>query len=173
MNLFPPTSAECDLTFWLSAPRRDVVRIAAGTRVSTHRTELEEPVTFSTKELLIRPCHVTALASHTADAGEVSHAGELDRREMINLFSVKPQTDDAFLIGLSNPVPSCIVSLVLDCRIEGIGVDPLQPPIAWEAWTGARWVACERERDDTRGLNQPGEIVLHVPAGHDRSLVAG
>src|SRR5262249_56856273 len=70
------------------------------------------------------------------------------------------------LVGLSAAVPSCAVVLRLDSRVEGVGVDPRQPPLAWEAWDGQRWVECASDEDTTGGLNRPGELVLHVPAGH-------
>jgi predicted phage baseplate assembly protein len=60
----------------------------------------------------------------------------------------------------------------LDCQVEGVGVDPRQPPLVWEAWTGNRWDFCEVERDGTGGLNRPGDVVVHVPAGHTISVIA-
>ena len=48
---------------------------------------------------------------------------------------------------------------------------PTIPPLAWEAWDGTDWAECEVERDETRGLNSAGDIVLHVPAGHTSSTV--
>ncbi len=78
--------------------------------------------------------------------------------------------DEVLLIGLSAAVPRCAVSLRFDCNIEGIGVDPEWPPLAWEAWDGEAWVECEVDRDTTGGLNRPGEVVLHVPPNHVMSL---
>src|SRR5439155_11193415 len=81
----------------------------------------------------------------------------------------EPRTGDALLVGLTEAVPSCAVTLRLGCRIEGVGVDPTHPPLVWEAWNGATWAACEVERDETGGLNEDGDVVLHVPGTHTAS----
>lgn len=172
VTLFPPTAAQTDLTFRLSAPRQDVLLIPRGTQVSTVRTEKDGEITFTTDEMLpIVPCRVQALASTSSKGETRSHGGELDAGRRITCFSARPEPGDAFLIGLSNPVPSCTVVLRLDCQIEGVGVDPDNPPLVWEAWTGMDWTDCEVERDDTRALNSAGNIVLHVPAAHASSPV--
>lgn len=182
VTLFPPTAAQTDLTFRLSASRADVLVIPRGTQVSTTRTERDEEVTFTTdEELPIVPCHLQALASANSEGKTQSHADELDAGRRITCFGIEPkkpgekrappEPGDAFLIGLSNPVPSCTVVVQLDCQIEGTGVDPDNPPLVWEAWNGTDWAECEVEQDETRALNSAGDIVLHVPAGHTSSLV--
>src|SRR4026208_1611769 len=50
VTLFPPTAARTDVTFWLSGPQPDVVRIAAGTPVATIRTETDEAIAVATTE---------------------------------------------------------------------------------------------------------------------------
>ena len=72
------------------------------------------------------------------------------------------------LFGLPTAVPRCIVAVNLDSRVEGVGVDPRQPPLVWEAWDGAGWRLCETGADTTGGLNRPGEVIVHVPAGTRR-----
>ena len=63
------------------------------------------------------------------------------------------------------------MTLRFDCHIEGIGVDPTDPPLAWEAWTGDDWRRCEVERDTTGGFNRDGDVVIHVPSGHEASVI--
>ena len=75
------------------------------------------------------------------------------------------------LIGLSEAVPSCAVTLRFKCDIEGVGVDPENPPLLWEAWDGYAWSACEVDRDGTGGLNRDGDVVLHVPKSHTVSVI--
>ena len=87
-------------------------------------------------------------------------------------FASPPVPGDVLLIGLSDAAPSCAVVLRMDCQIAGIGVDPRNPPLIWEAWTGRRWSPCEVERDETGGLNRSGDVVLHIPAAHQASLLA-
>jgi predicted phage baseplate assembly protein len=70
------------------------------------------------------------------------------------------------LIGLSEAVPRCAVRLRMRCSIDGIGVVPTNPPLAWEAWDGERWLPCDLDSDQTGGLNRDGDIVVHVPPGH-------
>jgi predicted phage baseplate assembly protein len=54
----------------------------------------------------------------------------------------------------------------MSCRAEGIGVNPADPPMVWEAWDGNGWTACEVDHDTTGAFNRDGDVVLHVPASH-------
>jgi hypothetical protein len=87
-------------------------------------------------------------------------------------FSTVPVPGDALLLGLSDAVPSCAVTLRMDCTVAGVGVDPRRPPLIWEAWTGAGWTACELDHDHTGGLNKDGDVVVHVPEDHKSSIIA-
>ena len=60
----------------------------------------------------------------------------------------------------------------MDCQVSGRGSTP-----AGRRWSGRRgpttgWAACEVDTDDTGGLNKPGDVVLHVPDGHETSIIA-
>ena len=70
------------------------------------------------------------------------------------------------MIGLSDAVPSCAINLRLRCNIEGRGVDPLNPPLVWEAFDGEGWTECELDVDETGGLNRDGDVIVHVPRTH-------
>jgi predicted phage baseplate assembly protein len=173
VTLFPPTPARCPVTFWLSAPREDGVRIPAGTPVSSRRTGTQDPIAFTTtRELDIVPCSVRHVASRDAGGTARLHDSALSIGAGAACFSPLPQEGDTFLVGLTDVTPSCIVVLALEFAIAGIGIDPDDPPIAWEAWNGSDWVQCEVERDGTGGLNRPGDVVLHVPSTHQTSLEA-
>jgi predicted phage baseplate assembly protein len=173
VRLFPPTAARCDVTFWLSAPRPETLVIPAGTEVSTVRTESEEPIVFTTiDELPIVACSLARLASTIQEGETRTHAGVLEGGDSFYCFDVTPKPGDALFVGLSEPVPSCAVALRFDCEIEGIGVDPLEPPLVWEAWDGSGWLPCELEHDETGGLNRAGDVILHVPRTHEASLIA-
>jgi len=65
------------------------------------------------------------------------------------------------------------VRLQFHCTIEGIGVDPDDPPLTWEAYDGTAWHPCEVGEDSTGGLNRDGSIVIHVPRQHTASLLEG
>ncbi len=172
VTLFPPTAARVDVTLRLSAPQVQPVAVPAGTQVATMRQSSTggEPVVFSIVDpLSIVPCSGSALAVQPAGQAAVDKTGSFSTRQPFEAFSSPPQPDDALLVGLSTAVPRCLVVLRFDCDIEGRGVDPLRPPLVWEAWTGRDWEACEVDVDETGGLNRAGSIELHVPAGHTES----
>ncbi|MEU7110930.1 putative baseplate assembly protein [Streptomyces sp. NPDC046182] len=174
VRLFPPTAATADVDFWLSAPQPDTVMLRAGVEVATVRSETEEAVVFGTvADLPIVPSSLTRLVTAPAGGEQTDRTTALGEGRDIPCFQAAPAPGDALLFGLPTAVPHCIVAVRLDSRVEGVGVDPRQPPFVWEAWDGARWVACETGPDTTGGLNRPGEIIVFVPAGHTASVVAG
>lgn len=175
VHLLPPTPARAPVTFWLSAPALTQLTIATGTAVATIRTETEEPVIFSTaEELTIVPCTLQGLRTQAAGAEE-----RVDRSDGLKLgvefpaFSETPAVGDALLVALSDPVPRCAVRLDFRCHIDGVGVDPEFPPLAWEAWNGAGWVECDVSEDTTGGINRDGSVTLHVPVDHEASVIEG
>ncbi len=174
VRLFPATSARVPVTFWLSAPMEVTVTVPEGCEVATPRTETEEAITFSTTAALpIVPCCFSRTATQV-EGGEVVDTTEvLALHHSFGCFSSPPRPGDVLLVGLSDPVGSCAVRLRVACTIEGVGVDPLDPPLVWEAFCGESWKPCEVGLDDTGGLNRDGQIVLHVPAGHAASVIAG
>ncbi|MBJ7597129.1 MAG: putative baseplate assembly protein [Candidatus Nephthysia bennettiae] len=172
VKLFPPTAAKAPVTFWLAAPQPETVRIPAGTRAATVRTETDDAIVFSTVESLdIRPCSFLTAMSVPEEGPPRHHRDALDRGEGFACFSPRPVPGDSLLVGLSEGVPSCAVTLRFSCRIEGFGVDPRRPPRVWEAWNGEQWLPCEIERDETGGFNRDGDVVLHVPRGHSTSVL--
>lgn len=172
VRLYPPAAAHAPVTFWLSAPQPATVTIPAGTEVATVRTGNQPPVVFSTTEdRAIVACSLARVAS-TLDGKEVTDLTDgMSRKSGVFPFSSPPKPGEVLLVGLSDAVPGCAVNLRFTCRIEGIGVDPDDPPLAWEAWTGDDWSACELERDTTGGINRDGDVVLHVPRGHAVSTI--
>ena len=171
---FPPAAARGEVTFWLSGPPTQPLVLPAGTEVGTERSQSDDSIVFATvDELTVVPCDLTQLRSQPHQKPPVDLLeGVLDGRD-VACFPATPSVGDSMLIGLSAAVPACAVLLAMDSRVEGVGVDPRQPPLVWEAWTGEDWTPCEVDHDDTGGLNKPGEIVLHVPAGHRMSAIAG
>jgi predicted phage baseplate assembly protein len=175
ITLFPPSAARTDMTFWLSAPQEEPVRVPVGTEVATLRTESEEAVVFATeRELSLVPCALRHLLVQHRGEPVVDRTHDLAEEDKDLLcFAESPGPGDAMLLGLTAAVPHCAVALDLDSRVDGVGVDPRQPPLVWEAWTADGWQPCEVDRDGTGGLNRPGEVVLHVPGGHVLSRNAG
>ncbi|HEX9968998.1 MAG TPA: putative baseplate assembly protein, partial [Acidimicrobiales bacterium] len=172
VRLYPPTAAAADVTYWLSAPQPESIVVPEGTQVTTMRTETTEAIAFTSVEHLdIVPSTLERLASSVEEGKYRDHSDAVPGGISFYCFSNEPKPGDAFYIGLDRAVPSCAVSLTFDCEIEGVGVDPRNPPLAWEAWTGTEWTWCEVDHDDTGGLNRAGEVVLHVPRGHDVSVI--
>ncbi|WP_406137880.1 putative baseplate assembly protein [Streptomyces sp. NBC_01089] len=170
ITLFPPSAARTDVTFWLSAPLDEAVRLPVGTEVATARTESEEAVVFATeRELTVYSCELAYLVVQRNGETAADRTSELAEAKDLLCFSESPQPGDCLMFGLTAAVPRCAVALTLDSRVDGVGVDPRQPPLVWEAWTEDGWTACEVDRDGTGGLNRPGEVVLHVPGGHTKS----
>jgi predicted phage baseplate assembly protein len=174
VRLFPPTAARADVTFWLSAPQPDTVRVPAGTQVATVRTETQEAVVFSTaRDLAVVPCERAYLATGTAGGSVTDRTAELRLGRDVPCFGATPQPGDCLYVGLSAAVPGCAVVLRLDCQVHGVGVDPSDPPLRWEALCGDEWLPCEVDKDDTGGFNKAGEVVLHVPEEHAVAVRAG
>ncbi len=172
VRLFAPSAARAPMTFWLSAPQADVVRIPAGTEVATVRTDVDEALVFTVDANLdIVPCSLTALRSQPSGGNFRDHSDTLQGGPGQPCFASVPQPGDALYVGLSDPVPRCAVVMRFQCRIEGVGVDPLNPPLRWEAYDGTDWARCEVDSDGTGGLNRPGDVIVHVPPTHVASVV--
>ena len=178
VHLFPPTAASTSVTFWLSAPQPNPVVVPLGVEVATPRTEaVGSSVAFTTTDQLdIVPCEMTHVTSVPTGGTWRNHTDAI-RLSPFQCFSPQPVPEEVLMIGLSAAVPRCALSLRFDCNVEGIGVDPEWPPLAWEAFDGENWVPCEIDRDTTGGLNRAGDVVLHVPPSHamalDHNLRAG
>ncbi|KOU38025.1 baseplate J family protein [Streptomyces sp. WM4235] len=174
ITLFPPSAARTDVTFWLSAPQEEVILVQAGAEVATLRTEREDAVVFATeRDLAVVPCSLSHLVVQHQGQPVVDRTTDLVEGKDVLCFAEAPQPGDCMLIGLSAAVPHCALALELDSRVDGVGVDPRQPPLVWEAWTEDGWQDCEVDRDGTGGLNRPGDVVLHLPAGHVLSRNGG
>ena len=174
LQLYPPTAARGTATFWLAAAQPATVLVRAETEVATPRTEVDEAVVFSTvADLPIVPCEFANMAAVTADGAITDHTRLLAEDDAdAPAFSSVPVAGETMLVGLSAAVPSCAVLLRIDAPVGGIGIDPRNPPLVWEAWNGSGWSACEVDRDETGGLNRAGDVVLHVPATHEMSVNA-
>ncbi|MFD8130795.1 putative baseplate assembly protein [Streptomyces mirabilis] len=174
ITLFPPSAARTDLTFWLSAPHEEPIVLPVGTEAATVRTENEEAVVFATeRELTMVPCSLRRLVVQQNGGAVTDRTADLAEGKDVLCFAESPSPGDCMLLGLTAAVPHCALGLELDSRVDGVGVDPRQPPLVWEAWTEDGWAACEVDRDGTGGLNRPGEVVLHIPGGHTLSRTGG
>ena len=142
ITLFPPSAARTDVTFWLSAPQDDPVRVPVGTETATLRADSEDAVVFATeRELTVIPSELRHLAVQHSGDQVTDRTTDLVEGTDLMCFAESPAPGDCMLLGLSAAVPHCAVALRLDSRVDGVGVDPRQPPLVWEAWTAEGWVA--------------------------------
>jgi predicted phage baseplate assembly protein len=175
LRLLAATPAKTAVTFWLSAPAVANVGITTGTTVATRRSDSEESIIFNTREdLQIIPCSLQDVA--TVSDGEPTPQFRTEGLKMataFRAFSEVPVVGETLLVGLSDPVPQCVVRVEVDAQVEGVGVHPDFPPLAWEAWTGDDWEQCLVSSDSTLALNTSGRVLVHVPKGHDASVIEG
>ena len=87
------------------------------------------------------PCRRSARLGSTEPDGKPRgpHAAGLEPAIDFSCFQRRPAAGRRVLVGLTERRPSCAVVLRFDCDIEGVGVDPTNPPLVWEAWTGDGW----------------------------------
>ncbi|MGN6599730.1 MAG: putative baseplate assembly protein [Actinomycetes bacterium] len=169
---FPPSVARADVTFWLTAVVDRAVVVPAGTEVGTNAVGEREPVVFTTtQELVIRPPRlVTAATTAVGDERVINVWDEL-RYESAPVTCFRSPTltpGDALLFGFEHSCAGQALRLTLNASAQGIGVDPRNPPLTWEAWVGDAWVACLVAEDTTGGLNRDGDVTILVPAQHEQ-----
>ena len=161
------TPARVPVTFWLSAPQPGPVTIARGTEVATVRTGEAAAIAFTTDEdLAIQTPSLRFVWTSPDEQTFKDETPKLDlAAEYFDAFQRKPEPGDALYFGFVENLSANTLALNMDCKVEGIGVDPKDPPLAWEAWCGdvKQWVRADVDHDGTGGLNQAGQVVLHLP----------
>ncbi|MEU9663563.1 putative baseplate assembly protein [Streptomyces chartreusis] len=176
LRILPPVPARVNVTFWSTAPIMDSpLVIRAGTEISTLRTETEEAIGFTTDRDLeifpVRLIHVLSALESQEEPLSHPYTPQSGFRGSFAAFADRPAAGDALVLGLDQAAPNCAVRVDFDGRVDGVGVDPDDPPLAWEAYNGQDWVSCAVSADETGGLNKAGHIMLHVPASHQIALL--
>ncbi len=170
---FAPSVARVDLTFWLSTVLEAPVIVPAGTEVTTAASVSSgstEAVAFTTtRDLEIAPPELVAAKTSTAPDERVADVWE-DLRFSVTGVECFPSGNltpgDAFYLGFARSLAGSVLRLAVTAEAEGIGVDPRDPPLIWEVWSGEGWITATVHDDTTGGLNRAGEIVLLVPVEH-------
>jgi predicted phage baseplate assembly protein len=175
---FPPSVSRTDLTFWLSTVLDQDIVVPAGTQVATSGGPDAEQVVFTTLEdLHIAPPEL--IAALTAKAGGEEFLTDVwdDLRYdggVVVCFTSDPLTPgDAMYLGFERSLAGNLIRLQVEASIEGIGVDPERPPLAWEAWSGEGWVKLAVHSDTTGGLNRDGALSLVIPMQHEPLTLGG
>ena len=165
---FPPSVARADLTFYLTGAREQPVVVPAGTEVGTTGGLPGDTVVFSTREDLVMapPQLISAKTATSSDDALLVDAWDdlrLPGSELACFTSDPISPGDAVYLGFAETLAGAVIRLSVEASIEGIGVDPNDPPISWEVWSGETWLAAMVHGDTTGGLNRNGFILLALP----------
>jgi predicted phage baseplate assembly protein len=174
---FPPSVARADLTFWLSSADQQPVTVPEGTQVSTPGEVGKFPVVFTTLRPLTiaQPVFEAAVTERAGTEQFLTVTDEL-RYEggSVTCFASDPVTPgDSLYLGFRDSVAGNLLRISVQASAEGIGVDPRNPPLAWEVWSGEAWIACRTYEDSTGGLNRQGILTLLVPLAHEPLTLTG
>ncbi|NWF78428.1 MAG: putative baseplate assembly protein [Chloroflexi bacterium] len=193
IELQPPEAARAEVTFTLTKPllppgpqrpRDAPLLIPAGTEITTRQrraaavdpqdgngllapARAAEPVVFSTDtDLELRAPESDRPRILLFDDEEKQRAS-VNHDERFAVFSAKPQAGESLQIGTPTDLSGHTLELNVTCEtIDGIGIDPDDPPLEWEGYCGRnQWRKAICEKDGTRGFNQTGAIVLRLPSG--------
>lgn len=181
ITLEEPKPARAPVSFWLSTPLSNTpegetpatVSIPANTQVATLQTEVIESVVFSSEaEFIIQAPEFDTIyqLNQNGDEGPNEIVARFVERGVSEFpaFSQRPQPDDAVVFGFKNDLSHHILGFQIDCvPKEGTNIDPTKPPYVWEALQDDnKWVGCDIDIDETKGLNAPGQIRIHLPKMH-------
>lgn len=167
VRLQPPQPARTEVTFRLAAPQPVAVTIPAGTEVSTRRTATQEAIIFATERPL--QIQVPVLAEALISRDELSYLDFMpalrDPGLRVPVFEEPPRPGNGFYLGYQGNLAAHTLHLTIDCQIQGIGVDPRDPPLAWDYFDGnlQTWRPMRLELDTTGGLNRRGEVIVTIP----------
>ncbi|MEO7126834.1 MAG: putative baseplate assembly protein [Nakamurella sp.] len=178
---FPPSVATTPLTFWLSAVQSEPVTVPAGMQVATGADAGEDAIVFTTVADLSISQPVFKAAATTDAAGERITDVTDDLRfpgSDVACFGSPSKNGqlipgDAVLIGVESSAAGMALRLRVQAEAQGLGVDPTNPPLAWEVWNGEAWIAADVYSDTTGGLNRAGDVTLLIPLEHEALVLAG
>ncbi|UCC16608.1 MAG: putative baseplate assembly protein [Dehalococcoidales bacterium] len=167
VRLEPPKPAKVNVTFRLSAAQPEQVTIPQGTEIATVRTETQDAISFTTDcgfSILIPGLSYALTAVDDNEFSDIFTALNHPDR-MVSVFQEVPQENDALYLGYAEDLASHTLLLNFQSTVEGIGVNPQDPPWSWEYWDGdyEKWSPMKLEEDTTGGLNTNGQVIVHIP----------
>lgn len=173
---FPPSVARTDVTFWFSAPARSALQVPAGAEVGTDAGAADTVVFTTVRDTVVEPPRM--VAAHTTRARDEQAVDVWEDLtypgSAVRCFGSLPVTPgDALYLGFEASLGGMVLQLSVVASAEGYGIDPADPPLSWEAWSGEGWVPVEVHSDTTGGLNREGLIQLLLPRQHDRLALGG
>lgn len=147
-----------------------VATIPAGTEVAAPRTAGQDAIVFQTTEdLTIARDRLSAFACERG--GDVHTVAVVGGRaepsvEQQAPFSTPPVPGDALLLGFDRPLSGLVIQIEIDGEPADGRVDPLDPPLVWEAsGPGGEWSDATVAQDETGGfLLGGGAITVELPS---------
>ena len=170
VKLAPPNASHCDVTFRLSAAQPNPLVIPRGTEVATVRTESQTAQTFTTEDDLVVVPPKLKYVLTTSNLQSFLNRSDIALSKSstpIEVFQEEPQPGNAFYLGYDQNVARNTLVIELDGTKLGVGINPNDPPLAWEYWDGAEntWLGLQVIRDTTGGLTYASsEIEFHIPS---------
>ena len=177
IRLEPPKPASVNITFRLSTPQPEPVTIPQGTEIATVRTETQDAVSFTTDRdftiLLPRLSYALTTPDDSVFTDIIPALKNPDRQ--VSVFQDVPKENNALYLGYAEDLTAHTLVLTFESNIEGIGVNPKDPPWSWEFWDGdyERWLPMRLESDTTGGLNKNGQVVVQIPVNNTRRDING
>jgi predicted phage baseplate assembly protein len=138
VRLRPPEAASTELRFTFEHPPTRPVRIPAWeTEVATQRTQMHGPIVFQTNtDFVIRPVRPVECrfkrGSKWLDIPLSDGRAQPQGRDC-SAFSEKPLPGDCMMLGFDRPLDRLLIRVDVDCKAaRGVGVNPKDPPLAWQ-----------------------------------------
>lgn len=178
---FPAEPATVDVTFWLSTTEAPETTIPAGIEVATLQTEERDAVLFRTgRDAVARQPELKQCVVFNANTETYTEALRTLRRPSRGVVAFPSRrAGDCVYFGFAKPLPGNVIFVGIETAIHGVGVEPNNPPVAYEVsvTSGEQpWAAAElddQDGDTTGGLNTNGRILLHFPYDHGAAVVDG
>lgn len=170
---FAATAARTDITFWLTAATNDVVVVPRGTEVSTTGAVGDARVFTTLDTLSISQPELSGALTHTDVYTDVWDDLRIAQSALVCFPRLPMQPNDSLYLRFEDSLASRAVRLDITANVEGIGVLPHHPPLAWEVWDGENWLGAHVHADTTGGLNRNGIIILLMPAAHEPVTLGG
>ena len=168
IETFPASAATADLTFW-ATNGQETASISRGTEIATSVTGNEDPIVFTTiEDLKIVDPVLDRMLTSAHDEVFADLTTSVQAGESTPLFSTNPlRSGDGFYLGFDRSLAGNVLELRIKATVQGIGIDPNEPPIAWEVWTGEGWARITVHEDTTGGFNRDGVVKLLIPMAHE------
>ncbi len=186
----PPEPAAAEVTFYLSATGLGSKTIDVEVEVATERTDLQEAIVFATtRSVTIEKPRLAGLRAWREGRGSEDYMPYVTSGLIsAPVFNEVPVENDALYIGFAEDLAGHSLLLHLECEeLEGVHIDPRDPPLAWEYWNSlAGWRPVTlldqsgggklREigaLDPTQGLNSSADVYLHIPTASEMQTIEG